>query len=96
MKLYELLQVLSFKTMIAIHNVDDKRPRNRPQYQKLENVNMKKVRNILEYDVMQISPSDKGLYITVFNRDRLNRDMNAWCVVDKWYLRNDQRKGGKT
>lgn len=94
MKLYELLQVLSFETMIAIHNVDNKRPRNRPQYQKLENVNMKKVRNILEYDIMQICPSEKGLYITVFNRDRLNRDMDAWSVVDKWYLRNDQRKGG--
>lgn len=92
MKLYELLQVLSFKTMIAIHNVDDKRAK-RPQFQKLENVNMKKVRNILNYDVMQISPTDKGLWVQVFNRDRLDRDISAWSVVNKWYLRKDQREG---
>lgn len=91
MKLYELLQVLSFKTTIAIHNVDDKR--SRPQFQKLENVNMKKVRNYLDYDIMQITPSDKGLWVQVFRRDRLYRDMDAWSIVDKWYLRKDQREG---
>ena len=91
MKLYELLQTLSFKTMVAIHNVDDKK-QSRPQYQKLENINMKKVRNILDYDIMQITPSDKGLWIQVFNREKLNRDLDAWNVVDKWYLRKEQRR----
>lgn len=94
MKLYELLQVLSFKTMIAIQNVDDKR-QSRPQFQKLENVNMKKIRNILQYDIMQITSSEKGLWVSVFNRDRLYRDVEAWNIVDKWYLRKDQREGRK-
>lgn len=91
MKLYELLQVLSFKTMIAIHNVDDKR-QSRPQFQKLENVNLKKIRNILDYDIMQITPSDKGLWVQVFRRDRLEREMKAWDIVNKFYLRKDQRE----
>lgn len=94
MKLYELLQVLSFKTMIAIQNVDDKR-QSRPQFQKLENVNLKKIRNILDYDIMQITPSDKGLWVQVFRRDRLEREMKAWSIVDKFYLRKDQREGRK-
>ena len=94
MKLYELLQVLSFKTMIAIHNVDDKR-QSRPQFQKLENVNLKKIRNILDYDIMQITPSDKGLWVQVFRRDRLEREMKAWDIVNKFYLRKDQREGRK-
>lgn len=94
MKLYELLQVLSFKTMIAIHNVDDKR-QSRPQFQKLENVNLKKIRNILDCDIMQITPSDKGLWVQVFRRDRLEREMRAWSIVDKFYLRKDQREGRK-
>lgn len=91
MKLYELLQVLSFKTNIAIHNVDDKRDK-RPQFQKLENVCLKKIRNILDYDIMQITPSEKGLWVQVFRRDRLQRDLEAWSIVDKWYLRKDQRE----
>lgn len=91
MKLYELLQVLSFKTNIAIHNVDDKRDK-RPQFQKLENVSLKKIRNILDYDIMQITPSEKGLWVKVFRRDRLQRDLEAWSIVDKWYLRKDQRE----
>lgn len=94
MKLYELLQVMSFKTMIAIQNVDDKR-QGRPQFQKLENVNLKKIRNILDYDIMQITPSDKGLWVQVFRRDRLEREMKAWSIVDKFYLRKDQREGRK-
>lgn len=92
MKLYELLQVLSFKTNIAIHDVDDKRDK-RPQFQKLENVSLKKIRNILDYDIMQITPSDKGLWVQVFRRDRLQRELGAWSIVDKWYLRKDQREG---
>lgn len=94
MKLYELLQVLSFKTTIAIQNVDDKR-QSRPQFQKLENVNLKKIRNILDYDIMQIVPGDKGLWVQVFRRDRLDREMRAWSIVDKFYLRKDQREGRK-
>lgn len=93
MKVYELLQVLSFNTVIAIKNVDDKR--SNPQFQKLENVNMKKVRNILDYDVMMITPCDKGLWVQVFNSERLHRDLEAWSIVDKWYLRKDQREGRK-
>lgn len=93
MKLYELLQVLSFKTMIAIQNVDDKSNRHRPQFQKLENVNLKKIRNILDYDIMQITPCDKGLWVQVFDRERLHRDLDAWSMVEKWYLRKDQREG---
>ncbi len=92
MKLYELLQVLSFKTNIAIHNVDDKRGK-RPQFQKLENVSLRKIRNLLDYDIMQITPSEKGLWVQVFRRDRLQRDLDAWSIVDKWYLRKDQREG---
>lgn len=95
MKLYELLQVLDFKTVIAIHNVDDKSNRHRPQFQKLENVSLKKIRNILDYDIMQITPSDKGLWVQVFRRDRLEREMKAWNIVDKFYLRKDQREGRK-
>ena len=91
MKLHELFSVLSFKTSIAIQNVDDKR--SNPQFQKLENVNMKKVRNLLNYDIMQITPCEKGLWVSVFSRERLNRDMEAWSIVDKWYLRKDQREG---
>lgn len=94
MKLYELFSVLSFKTSIAIQNMDTKRD-VRPQFQKLENVNLKKVRNILDYDILQITPCEKGLWVQVFRRDRLYRDMDAWSVVDKWYLRKDQREGRK-
>lgn len=94
MKLHELLSVLSFKTVIAIQNVDGNR-HTRPQFQRLENVNMKKVRNILNYDIMQITPCDKGLWVQVFDRERLHRDIGAWSIVDKWYLRKDQREGRK-
>ncbi|MBR1673576.1 MAG: hypothetical protein IJ703_01295 [Eubacterium sp.] len=92
MKLYELLSVLSFDASIAIHNVDDKTDK-RPQFQKLRNVNMKKVRNILNYDIMQISQSEKGLWVQVFDRDSLHRELQAWNIADKWFLRQDQRNG---
>ena len=92
MKLHELLSVLSFDIPIAIHNVDDKRDK-RPQFQKLRNVNMYKVRNILNYDIMQISMSQKGLWVQVFNRDSLHRNLQAWNIADKWFMRQDQRNG---
>lgn len=91
MKLYELLQVLNFKTMVAIQNVDNKRQPH-PKYQKLENISMIKVRNILNYDIMQITTTDTGLWIKVHDRERLKQDLNAWDIVDKWYLRKDQRE----
>lgn len=93
MKLYEALIPLSFETLIYIQNVD--RPRGgRVQYTKLRNLKWEKVRNLLEYDVMQIIPHKEngGLFIQVHDADRLHRSLDNWDLVDKYFKRKEQRR----
>ena len=86
MKLYEILSVLSHDTLVAIHNVDKKpRKHGRVMYQRAGNIPLEKIRNILGYDIMSLSVNQRhgGLWIQVFDRDRLYREVNNWDLATK-------------
>ena len=94
MTLYEYLKPLNLDTLVAISNVD--RPpknRGRVQYQKLRNIPWEKIRNILDYDVMQVTvhKDNGGLFIQVFNRERTLKSIDEWQLVDKYFKRKEQR-----
>lgn len=98
MKLWEYLTPLNLDTLVAINNVDrPPRRRGRVQYQKLRNVKWEKIRNILNYDIMSVTvhKENGGLFIQVFERERLHRDLDNWNLVDKYFHRKDQREGRK-
>lgn len=95
MTLYEALKPLNLDTLVCIHNVD--RPKKgRIQYQKLRNVPWGKIRNDLDYDVMQISihKENGGVFISVHNRERTFRSLNNWDLIDKYFKRKEQRRAG--
>ena len=98
MKLWEFLTPLNLETLVAISNVD-RPPKKcgRAQYQRLRNIKWEKIRNILNYDVMQVKIHEKsgGLYIQVFNRKQTQESLNNWSLVDKYFHRKDQREGRK-
>lgn len=54
MKLCELLKVLPLDTLVGIWNIDSKHERcPTPQtYQKIKNLTWKKLRNVIDYDVL--------------------------------------------
>lgn len=91
MKLHELLSKISYETMVAINNVETPR-RGKLTYQKAENINLKKIRNILDYEIMSISvTSGKGLFILIYSKDRLDRDVNNWDLAHKIKRVNEGR-----
>lgn len=95
MTLYEYLRPLNFDTLVAIYNVD-RPPKNhgRAQYQKLRNINWEKLRNNLEYDVMQVTvhKENGGLFIQVHDRERTLKSLDNWDLVDKYFKRKEQRR----
>lgn len=98
MKLWEFLTPLNMDTLVAISNVDRPPKRcGRVQYAKLRNIRWEKIRNILEYDIMQVTvhKENGGLFIQVFDREKTKRSLNNWDVVDKYFHRKDQREGRK-
>lgn len=93
MTLCEFLKPLNFNTLVAISNVDrPPRKNGRVQYQKLRNVKWEKIRNILDYDVMQVTVHQEngGLYIQVFKRENTLRSLNNWDLIDKYFQRKKQ------
>lgn len=95
MTLYEFLKPLNLNTLVAISNVDRPPKKNgRVQYQKLRNIPWEKIRNILDYDIMQVTVHEDnvGLYIQVFRRENTIRSLNNWDLVDKYFTRKDQRR----
>ena len=95
MTLYEYLKPLNLDTLVAISNVDrPPRNRGRVQYQKLRNISWEKIRNNLDYDVMQVTiHKDKGgLFIQVFDRERTLKSIEEWQLVDKYFKRKEQRR----
>ena len=60
-------------TLVAISNVD-RPPKScgRVQYAKLRNIRWEKIRNILKYDIMQVTvhKENGGLFIQIFDRER--------------------------
>ena len=98
MKLWEYLTPLNLDTLVAINNVDrPPRRRGRVQYQKLRNVKWEKIRNLLDYDIMSVTVNKEngGLFIKVFERERLHRCLDNWDLVDKYFQRKDQREERK-
>ncbi len=77
MSLCDLLQKLSFDTLVGIWNIDDKRAkRPTPQtYQKVRNLPWSKIGRIINYEVMAIcvNSDSGGLFVRVYDKDRLNR-----------------------
>ena len=98
MKLWEFLTPLNMDTLVAISNVD-RPPKKcgRIQYAKLRNIRWEKIRNILNYDIMQVTvhKENGGLFIQVFSRERTEQSLNQWGIVDKYFHRKDQREGRK-
>lgn len=98
MKLYEYLKPLSLDALVAISNVDrPPRKGGRVQYQKLRNIKWEKLHNNLFYDVMEVTvmKENGGLYIQIYDRDRLHKSLGNWDLVDKYFKRKDQREGRK-
>lgn len=98
MKLWEYLTPLNLDTLVAISNVDRPPKRcGRVQYSKLRNIKWEKIRNILNYDVMQVTvhADNGGLFIQVFDREATKKSLNNWDIVDKYFHRKDQREGRK-
>ncbi len=77
MKLVDLLCVLPNDQLVGIWNIDNKRE-TMPLYQryaKVGNLSYKKLRRILDRDVMQINMVKDGLLIRVHDRERLHRSL---------------------
>ena len=64
------------------------------QYQKLRNIPWEKIRNDLDYDVMQVTvhKGNGGLYIQIFDRERTLKSLDGWQLVDKYFKRKEQRR----
>ena len=100
MTLYEVLKPLNLDTLVLIHNIDKKpRKKGRPQYQKLRNIPWEKIHNDLNKEVMSmcVHKDNGGLYIQLHDREKLERSLNNWDLVDKYFVRKDQyeRRGEK-
>lgn len=98
MKLWEFLTPLHMDTLVAISNVDRPPKRcGRVQYAKLRNIKWEKIRNILDYDIMQVTvhADNGGLFIQVCDREATKKSLNNWDIVDKYFHRKDQREGRK-
>ena len=75
MKLSDLLNVLSNDQLVGIWNLDNKRE-TMPLYQhyaKVRNLSYKKLRNLLDCDVMQVNVVRDGLLIRVYDRERFHK-----------------------
>ena len=75
MKLSDLLNVLSNDQLVGIWNLDNKRE-TMPLYQryaKVKNLSYKKLRNLLDCDVMQVNVVKDGLLIRVYDRRRFHK-----------------------
>lgn len=94
MTLYEYLRPLNLDTLVAISNVDrPPRKNGRIQYQKLRNISWEKIRNNLEYDVMQVTvhKENGGLFIQIYDRKKTLKSLDNWELVDKYFKRKEQR-----
>ena len=94
MTLYEYLKPLNLDTLVIISNVNRPcRTRGRAQYQKLRNIPWEKLRNNLDYDVMQVTvhKENGGLYIQVHSREQTLKSLDNWDLVDKYFKRKEQR-----
>lgn len=96
MKLYELLKTLSREQLVGVWNIDNKRT-SQPtpqQYSKVDNLRYGKLRDLLEYDVMgvYVQPKNNGLLIKVYKKDRVDKSLEHWDLVDKFMNRMDKRK----
>ena len=94
MTLYEYLKPLNMDTLVAINNVDRPSRNNaRVQYQKLRNVKWEKLRNNLDYDVMNVTvhKDNGGLFIQVHDREKTRKSLDNWDLVDKYFKRKEQR-----
>lgn len=90
MRLIEILQKLSRDTLVGIWNIDSNSRRNdrcpTPQtYQKVCNIQLKKIINIIDYEVFSINVNEKnnGLLIRVYDKDRLNMSINNSDLANK-------------
>lgn len=94
MTLYEYPRPLNLDTLVAISNVDrPPRKNGRIQYQKLRNISWEKIRNNLEYDVMQVTvhKENGGLFIQIYDRKNTLKSLDNWDLVDKYFKRKEQR-----
>ena len=80
MKLSELLETLSYDQLIGIWNIDNKREKQpQPQnYSKVGNLPYRKIRNVLDYEILAINVVGKngGLLVRVYDRERLRRSLD--------------------
>lgn len=87
MKLHELLQTLSYDTPIHIQNADRKPRKPSYQYQAVKNITLYKIRNLLDKDVISISHSEKGMWISVCDLEALHNRMNNRNLVTEYLER---------
>lgn len=87
MKLHELLEVLPYDQRIGIWDVDNKRASQpKPQsYTKVGNLPYRKIRNVVNYDVMGICivEQNKGLLVRVYNKERLEKSLDHHDLARK-------------
>ena len=97
MTLCEYLKPINLDTLVAISNVDrPPKTKGRVQYQKLRNIPWEKIRNNLDYDVMTVTvhKDNGGLFIQVYDREGLQKSLDNWDLVDKYFKRKEQRENG--
>lgn len=75
MKLLDLLEKLPPDTLVGLWNIDDKRDKcpTPQQYQKAGNIQWRKIRDIIDYEVLAICVNEKnnGLFVRVYDKERL-------------------------
>lgn len=83
MTLNEILQKLPFESSVGIWNIDNKRAKcPTPQtYQKVKNITWRKLRNIIDYEVLVICPNEKGLLIKVYDKTRLEESLSEHNIA---------------
>lgn len=97
MRLIDLLGKLGYNTLVGIWNIDDakaKQPTHQT-YQKVGNIPWKKIRGIINFEVMCIIPvkENGGLLIKVHDKDRLRKSMDNYDLAEKIakYLRMETK-----
>ncbi|ADL35963.1 hypothetical protein bpr_II022 (plasmid) [Butyrivibrio proteoclasticus B316] len=97
MTLYEVLRPLLPDTLVMINNIDDHYKKNSPKkYQRLGNIQWDKIRNNLDKEVMfmRVDAENDGLYIQLHDRKELDRSLNNWDLIDKYFMRKKQYEEG--
>jgi len=97
MKLVDFLKVIGKEDYVGIWNIDDRKGNGptQQQYCKSQNLSWDKLRNIIDYNVLGINHTEKGYLVRVYSKDRVDRSLSEWGVVNKYFQRLDQRNGVK-